>query len=163
MNYDFYDDISFSNNYTPFDENIVNNFGINNIPNFDGTNAKYNPINDNNLMLFNSYEGYLKGNSFKDEYIPYKNYKVAKLNINNEREELLVNIGEASFMMHDLNLYLDVHPNDVEALRKFSEYRNKSNELITKYERKYGPLAVKGDVSTNTPFNWVTTSWPWVK
>ena len=163
MNYDFYDDISFSNNYTPFDENIVNNFGINNIPNFDGTNAQYNPINDNNLMLFNSYEGYLKGNSFKDEYIPYKNYKVAKLNINNEREELLVNIGEASFMMHDLNLYLDVHPNDVEALRKFSEYRNKSNELITKYERKDGPLAVKGDVSTNTPFNWVTTSWPWVK
>lgn len=144
MNYDFYDDMSMINGYMPF-----NNFNPN------------NPINDNNLVLFNPYEGYLKGNAFKDEYIPYKNYKALKLNINNEKDELMVNIGEYSFMMHDLNLYLDTHPNDNEALIKFSEYRNMVNDLITKYERKYGPITIKGDNNNTTPFNW-TNNWPWV-
>ena len=73
---------------------------------------------------------------------------------------MLINIGQYSFMMHDLNLYLDVHQNNLEALNKFNEYRNKTNELITIYERKYGPLMVSnGDY--NKSFNWVN-KWPWV-
>ena len=63
-------------------------------------------------------------------------------------------------MMHDMNLYLDIYPNDREALDKFNEYRNKANELITKYERKYGPLMVKSS-DTDNSFNWVS-KWPWV-
>ena len=148
MNYDFYDDMSIINGYMPY----------NNIPN----NNEINYNSSDNLNLFNPYEGYLKGNAFKDEYRPYKNYKVAKLNINSEKEEMMVNIGEYSFIMHDLNLYLDVHPNDTEALKKFSEYRNKVNDLITNYERKYGSLSVKGNVSTSTPFNWEASKWTWV-
>ena len=136
MNYDFYDDMSVINGYMPFN-------------------------NTNKLNLFNPYEGYLRGNGFKDEYIPYKNYLPIKPKINSEKEEMLVNIGQYSFMAHEMNLYLDVYPNNQEALNKFSEYRNKVNELITKYERKYGPLTVKGDTLDKTPFNWLNT-WPWV-
>ena len=113
----------------------------------------------NSLDLFNPYEGFLKGNGFRDLYVPYKNYKVAKINFNNEKEELLFNISEYSFMMHELNLYLDVNPSDNEALNKFNEYRIKTNELIMKYERKYGPLMVNSD--TNKSFNWIN-KWPWV-
>ena len=137
MNYDFYDDMNAFNNYISFD-------------------------NYNKLDVFNPYEGYSKGNAFKNEYIPYKDYKIVKPNIDNEKDEMLVNIGQYSFMMHDMNLYLDVFPNDREALDKFTEYRNKTNELIAKYERKYGPLAIKGSVSNNPPFNWISF-WPWVK
>ena len=114
------------------------------------------------LDVFNSYEGYLKGNAFQNEYIPYKNYKVLKVAINNEKEEMLFNIGEYSFMMHDLNLYLDVHPDDKEALNMFINYRNLVNDLTLKYERKYGPLCVK-NVMDNTPFAWESTKWPWGK
>ena len=134
MNYDFYDDMSVINGYIP--------------------------ITDNNLDLFNPYEGFLKGNAFRNEYIPYKNYKVAKVDINSEREEMLLNISEYCFMMHDMNLYLDIHPTDKEALNKFNEYRNKANELMMKYERKYGPLMVS-DSDVNKSFNWVS-NWPWV-
>lgn len=176
MNYDFYDDVNMMNSM-PFngvyDEvnmfEAKNNFNpASNVdPNYHGfdvlggsTNPNYQN-GKNNLNLFNPYEGYLKGNAFKDEYKPYKDYKVAKLNINSEKEELLANIGENSFMMHDINLYLDVHPDDNEALNKFTNYRNKVNELITKYERKYGPLGVKG-TNGSAPFAWENTSWPWV-
>ena len=135
MNYDFYDDTSVIHGYMPY---ISNN---------------------DNIQVFNPYEGYLKGNAFKNEYVPYKDYPVSKININSEKEEMLFNIMEYCFMMHDMNLYLDVYPNDKEVLNKFSEYRNKSNELITKYERKYGPLTVSS-VDDQT-FNWVQ-KWPWV-
>ena len=147
MNYDFYDDMSIINGYMPY----------NNIPN----NNEINYNSSDNLNLFNPYEGYLKGNAFKNEYVPYKNYKVAKLNINNERDEMLINIGQYSFMMHDMNLLLDINPNNKEALKKFSEYRNKLNELVIRYERKYGPLMVKSEVDDATSFNWLS-NWPWV-
>lgn len=133
MNYDFYDDMNMLNSYIP----------------------------NNKLNLFDPYEGYLKGNAFKDEYVSYKNYRVIKPIINSEKEEMLTNISEYSFMAHDLNLYLDVFPNNKEALDKFNEYRNKANELIIKYERKYGPLAINSDIKTSIPFNWVN-NWPWV-
>lgn len=133
MNYDFYNDMSVIDGYMPY-------------------------MNDG-LDLFTPYEGFLRGNAFKDEYIPYKDYRIGKVNFNSEQEELLFNISEYGFMMHDMNLYLDVNPNNREALNKFNEYRNKVNELILKYERKYGPLMVSS-VSDKT-FNWIPT-WPWV-
>ena len=134
MNYDFYDDMSILDGYMTMDNQKLN--------------------------LFSPYEGYLKGNIFKDEYVPYKNYSIIKPIINNEKDEMLINIGQYSFMMHDLNLYLDVFPNNRVAIDKFNEYRNKANDLIIKYERKYGPLTIKSDDS-KTSFNWLT-SWPWV-
>lgn len=142
MNYEFFD-INMPNELLPY--NMNEQFYFN---------------NQNSVDLFNPYEGYLKGNIFKKEYIPYKNYKVPKVNINNEKDEMLFNIGEYCFMMHDLNLYLDTHPNDKESLNRFISYRDKVNELTTKYERKYGPICVK-EVMDNTPFSWVNTKWPW--
>ena len=174
MNYEFYEEENTLNNAIPFNNANMyesqNNFSSvgSPIPQYNGFDMLSGSINSNyekgknNLNLFNSYEGYLKGNAFKDEYKPYKNYKVAKLNINNEKEELLISIGEYSFMMHDINLYLDVHPNDQDALNKFSEYRNKVNNLITNYERKYGPMCVK-DTGNGMPFKWVNSTWPWVR
>ncbi len=133
MNYDFYNDMNLLNGYMPY---------------------------TNSLDLFNPYEGFLKGNAFKDQYIPYKDYKVAKINFNSEKEELLFNISEYTFMMHEMNLYLDVNPNNQEALNKFNEYRNKTNELIMQYERKYGPLMVLNS-DDDKSFNWIN-KWPWV-
>ena len=133
MNYDFYNDMDLISGYTPYNKE---------------------------LDLFNPYEGYLKGNAFRDQYIPYKNYPIMKANFNSEKEELMFNISEYAFMMHEMNLYLDINPNNIEARNKFNEYRNKMDELIKKYERKYGPLMVN-DSETNPSFNWVS-KWPWV-
>ncbi len=168
MNYEFLDDISMNeylndsmlNNYNMSNDKNLNNqyVGFNTLE--ESTNSNYQ--NYNGLSLFEPYEGYLKGNAFKNEYMPYKNYKVAKLNINNEKDDLLIGIGQYAFMMHDMNLYLDVHPGDKEALNKFMMYRDKTNELINNYERKYGPLCVKGNMSNQVPFAWVN-KWPWGK
>lgn len=133
MNYEFYNDLDAINNIMPY---------------------------NNKLDLFNPYEGFLAGNAFKNEYVPYKDYKVYKVGINSEKDEMIFNISQYGFMMHDMNLYLDVFPNDKDALNKFNEYRLKSNELITKYERKYGPLFVKSSDGRES-FDWIS-KWPWV-
>ena len=140
MNFDFYD-INMPNELIPYD--LLDN-------------------NQKTVDLFPTYEGYLKGNAFRNEYVPYKDYKVMKINVKNEKEELLLNIGQYSFIMHDLNLYLDTHPDNKDALDMFVSYHNKVNDLITQYERRYGPLCVKGFIDNNIPFSWVNTKWPWV-
>lgn len=184
MKYDFYDDMSMINNFMPYDMNNYSDFNnLNNmtgVPSVNNSNnlnimksdfdyevemLNTNNVNANNneLDLYSPYEGYMRGNAFRSQYIPYKNYQPQKINITSERDEMLVNIGQYSFMAHEMNLYLDTNPNDREALRRFQEFRDKSNELVKTYERKYGPLSVSGDVSNQTPFNWVTTEWPWEK
>ena len=182
MKYDFYDDMSMINNFMPYDMEQLNNMpndfkssvsqmnekiNMNNFNDMNNLNNMNNNFNynigkmNNKLDLYSPYEGYMRGNAFRDQYIPYKNYQPQKINITSEKDEMLVNIGQYSFMAHEMNLYLDTHPNDRDALSKFHEFRDKANELIKNYERKYGPLAVSGNVSNQTPFDWVTTKWPW--
>lgn len=160
MKYDFYNDINMlNNNYRPNNDFNGQFMDINgSLMNF---NNNSNQINNNSLNLYGPYDAYIRGNSFKDEYVPYKNYQPAKVKINNEKEELLFNIGEYSFIAHDLNLYLDTHPNNQMALNMFIEYRNKANELINNYERKYGPLNISGVNDDKIPFSWVASEWPW--
>ena len=115
---------------------------------------------NNSLDLFSPYEGYIKGNLFKNLYQEYKNYRPSRLNVNSEKMEMLVNIGQMGFASHELNLYLDNYPNNRKALDLFNKYSNMTNKLIKEYENKYGPLTV-GGINEDVPFNWEKEKWPW--
>ena len=108
---------------------------------------------NNSLDLFSPYEGYIKGNLFKNLYQEYKNYRPSRLNVNSEKMEMLVNIGQMGFASHELNLYLDNYPNNRKALELFNKYSNMTNKLIKEYENKYGPLTL-GGINEDVPFNW---------
>ena len=93
-------------------------------------------INNN---LESPYLGLAKGNLFKNEYLPYKNYQYPQLNANNQKEELILNLSAYSFAITDLNLYLDLHPDDqmkYELLQKYvHEYemiKNKARSIMKK-------------------------------
>ena len=122
-------------------------------------------INDsnmnNNLDLFGPYEGFIKGNLFKNLYDSYKNLKPANLNINNEQDELLLNVLELSFAEHELNLLLDNYPNNQNALKLFNQYSKMEADARKNYERRFGPLEVTSDMNNNAPFAWEATKWPW--
>ena len=64
-------------------------------------------IENNNLDLYTPYEGYIRGNLFKNMYDQYKNFQPGKIKINSEQEEMLLNIGQMAFAAHELNLLLD--------------------------------------------------------
>lgn len=115
----------------------------------------------NNVNLFTPEQGYDLGNMFDDLYDPYKNYKPNKLRANTPKEELYLQLSRISFAMHEINLYLDLHPEDRKFQQLFNDYRKMFVELEKKYEMEYGPLTTCSDALEKTPFEWVTKSFPW--
>lgn len=156
-----------------FDENN-NYFDILSIENNNNMNKYYNKnsINDFNIdidninfnrgyELYSKVEGFNKGNMFKNLYIPYKDY-IYKIKVNNKRDEMLYEIQMYMFAMKDINLYLDLHPDDTNLIKKYYEYRKKYDELKRKYESEYSPLCLN-DVENNTKWTWINNPWPWDK
>ncbi len=115
------------------------------------------------MMLFTPQVAYEKGNLFKDLYNQYKNYKPYKLVPKDERQKLFLEFSQMDFAAHELNLYLDLHPDDKNALTLFNEYRKKANSLLDKYESMYGPLTINSDALNKSPFLWEEENFPFDK
>ncbi len=79
---------------------------------------------------------------------------------NMARRRLLRQIKEADFVLKELNLFLDTHPNHKEALAKFAKYEQVSQKLKQEYERMYGPLTPSANGNTET-WEWIQGPWPW--
>lgn len=131
--------------------------------------SKYNDIDINidsinfnrGDNLYTPIEGFNKGNMFSDMYSKYKNH-VYKLKVTNDRDMLLYKIQMYNFAMKDMNLYLDIYPDDKKMLNNFQEYKKIYIELKSKYENIYGPLCVN-DVVSSSKWTWIDNPWPWDK
>lgn len=121
---------------------------------------KISSLNEKDDNLTSVDNGFERGNMFNDLYKPYKNYRYAKLMPKTEKEKLLLDIMALSFAINDLNLYLDLHPEDLDILQKFRKYVEKSCELEMEYVKNYGPLEMIDNDSQNK-FNWIKNPWPW--
>lgn len=126
----YFDDFSFDENSDLFVGKIVN-------------------IND---------DGYIYGNMFKDEYKPYKNYKVFKLNPSTEEEALKLKIMEEQFIVTDLGLYLDLHKNDNDIYECFKKHERMLNLYLDEYQNKYQSIYLNA-VKNN--YDWTYSPWPW--
>jgi spore coat protein JB len=76
------------------------------------------------------------------------------------RTELLNKISKCNFVLNDLNLYLDTHPNDKQALKMYGQYQRQSSESVAEYEKMYGPLT-PGLTNRTDTWNWIDGPWPW--
>ena len=104
-------------------------------------------------------EGFLRGNLIKDEYESYKNLTYFKLTPQNEQEAKLFNLMAYSFAINDLNLYLDLHPEDQNAYELFKKYAKEKNKLEESYSEKYGPMTITE--TQGSKYNWIKNPWPW--
>lgn len=69
-------------------------------------------------------------------------------------------IRAARFALIELQLFLDTHPSDAEALRSFAAYNRQLAELTAHYTQHYGPLTLS-DVSGDNGWTWSMTPMPW--
>lgn len=77
-----------------------------------------------------------------------------------EQYKLYQWIHMVSFAVNDINLYLDTHPEDKDALEYFNHYRKLRTQALTEYSEKFGPLTI----DTATPegkWLWATQPMPW--
>ena len=115
----------------------------------------YNSTND----LFEPYQGFIRGNMFKNLYDGYgKVYDIQPLN---EHAELLTYLDMLDFAMIDIGLYLDVFPNDNNMISIYNNIKDEKNNVMYKYEEKYGPITLNSDELNKSPWCWDKTPWPW--
>ena len=110
--------------------------------------------------LTNKEEGFRIGNIFKNIYWPY-NKDTYNFVAKNNREKLLLEIMQNAFYAHELNLYLDIYPNDRDMLNLFNQYRQELNNVMEEYQQKYGPILLNSNANSKYPFTWINSPWPW--
>ena len=74
---------------------------------------------------------------------------------------LMEQLQEVDFVLVELTLYLDTHPDDLEAIKQFNHYANERKKLKKAVETIYGPLQQYGNSYSGYPWNWSDSPWPW--
>lgn len=90
------------------------------------------------------------------------------------QKELLKQITEISFTVNDLNLYLDTHPIDTNALTAYQDAMTQRKQLMKTYGENFEPLTLNcvcpdtnNKTKTNTKypdqkhFTWCDGPLPW--
>lgn len=164
------------NNYSDYYNymNYISNSNNDGMNNYQGlsNNISYDNVRDNafvnNFMmpsingeLYTPNEAIVMGNMFKNAYKPYKNYKPMKLEATSERGKLLNQILSYSFLMNELDLYLDLYPNNTSYIELYNEYRKIRDNLSSNYEKMYGPLTLDSNSLESNTWVWKNSPWPW--
>ena len=130
------------------------------------TNNNYNkPLYTENAdanKIYNDYQGFIRGNMFPNLYNGYKINPV-ELKPTNEKEDMFYKLHSLCFALIDINLYLDIYPNDKDMLNLFNKYRKDLNKLQDEYQNKFGPILKDSDANNQYPFAWINSPWPWDK
>jgi len=118
---------------------------------------------ENPNSLYDPYEGFIRGNLFKNLYNGYKLKDPIDIEPLNEQADLLTYIDAFSFAAHDISLYLDIYPKDPDMIQLFNKYKNETNRLVKEYEKKFGPLFANSTADMRVPWEWSKSPWPWEK
>jgi spore coat protein JB len=78
----------------------------------------------------------------------------------NDMMELKREIASIHMMLEELQLYLNTHPNDRDAVAKRNVYARDLKMLMDEYNKKFGMLSQDGSFSTY-PWQWIDEPWPW--
>lgn len=79
---------------------------------------------------------------------------------NSDRNSLMQKISESEFMMIDLGLYLDTHPDCMQALAAYHKHQSSYEKHVAEFERLYGPLTMYS-VNSDNCWPWQELPWPW--
>jgi spore coat protein JB len=79
--------------------------------------------------------------------------------MNKERDALLKKIQALSFAKVETELYLDVYPDNREALNYYKDTLDALSAAMEEYQNKYAPIVASG--VTGDTWTWVKGQWPW--
>lgn len=74
-----------------------------------------------------------------------------------KREHALWCLSAEQFVMWELHLYLDTHPDDKKALNQYKESVKKVDTLRREFEECFGGLTPR----TASGREWLKNPWPW--
>lgn len=74
---------------------------------------------------------------------------------------LLSELQAVDFVLTDLTLYLDTHPDDGDAIAQYNHLTMQRKRLKEEYEKRFGPLSGFGGSFSPYPWSYGKTPWPW--
>lgn len=77
------------------------------------------------------------------------------------QDDYMLKIQQIGFLLVDLNLYLDTHPDCAQAIDDYNALVCTMQELREAYIRQHGPLMNFGTAPSSVPWQWVDDSMPW--
>ena len=72
----------------------------------------------------------------------------------------LCELRAMDFVIRELNLYLDTHPDDREAFETLQKCIRLSAEGRKRYVEQYGPISLR-DLESSDVYDWLNAPWPW--
>jgi len=79
---------------------------------------------------------------------------------NNNYMELRRELSAVHMMLEDLQLYLNTHPTDRNAIAKRNVFVNQYKMVMEDYNRNFGMFNQDDSLST-FPWQWIEEPWPW--
>lgn len=76
------------------------------------------------------------------------------------KEQLLHDIGIVNFVLTELTLFLDTHPDDCNAMEYFNHYNRMRNQMEKEFSQKYYPLNLRL-ADCNKEWRWGAAPLPW--
>lgn len=110
-----------------------------------------------NARLYNKEEAMTRGTLFPGLDLPFQN----RVNTKDFAKTPDSEMSALGFAIHELGLYLDVHPNDNEAMELFDTYVKLMDDAKKTYNATEKPLVMA--TPTNGTYNWIKEPWPWEK
>ena len=119
--------------------------------------AQINVNNQELTTLVTPEAALARGSSFSNLYIPYKFETNKILKGSTPRQNILALIDIYSFLVTDLNLFLDTHPNNERAKMLINTFKTELVKLKDYYNVNFSPITI--DSISNESY--ITGPWPW--
>ena len=115
----------------------------------------YVPFQVDNPSTYEPRTALVRGTLFPGLDLPF----MGMVNKNEKPVTPLTELQTVAFVIQELALYLDTHPEDNEALEVYREMQKMYQTACVAYETKCGPLTHKTPLEG--PYRWLDDPWPW--
>jgi spore coat protein JB len=120
--------------------------------------AAYVPMHQQNAPRYKSGDALARGTLFPGLDLPWKN--IANSGAGPLADTPLGELMALCFVVQELGLYLDTHPQDREALSLYTEYVRMLKQGKETFTERYGPIE-QTQVTVKSGYSWIDDPWPW--
>jgi spore coat protein JB len=117
----------------------------------------YVPFQQSNPPKYEKTEALTRGTLFPGLDLPWMN------SVNKTNPYAGTPMGDLmalGFAIKELNLYLDTHPKDSDALEMLQTLNKMMKDGQEKFVQMYGPQTIM-DIMSGDTYNWIDNPWPW--
>ena len=126
------------------------------MPSCAGLAVPYVPFQQNSPKKYDQTEALSNGTLFPGLNLPFH----LKTEGSSVPSTPLSELQALEFVVLELGIYLDTHPDDTEAFTLFKQYAAMEKAAKAAYESKFGPLT-KSSAASGERYSWLQEPWPW--